>query len=156
MPGFTLYTYVDANENNGFYKYTFEPNIAVNYTLDGIKFTPKVYYDVVLKGPTYELTIGYALPLKDAGTELDFTAQYGTYLQTDTAKNASPDVKAWGDYQLIGVSAPFTINSASKIVVGVAYTQGNSAFTKQGSAPQSFNTLATGRTVWSLSYAYTF
>jgi uncharacterized protein (TIGR02001 family) len=156
QPGFTLYTYVNAKENNGFYEYTFEPNIAVNYTVAGIKFTPKIYYDVVLKGPTYELTLGYALPLKDQGTELDFTAQVGTYLQTDTAKNVSPEVKAWGDYDLVGVSAPFTINAASKVIVGFAYTQGSGAFTKQSGAAKAPNTLATGRCVVSLSYAYTF
>jgi uncharacterized protein (TIGR02001 family) len=156
VPGFTLYTYVNANENNGFYKYTFEPNIAVNYTVAGIKFTPKIYYDVVLKGPTYELTLGYAVPLKDAGTELDFTAQFGTYIQTDTAKNVSPKVKAWGDYDLVGVSVPFTVNAASKIIVGFAYTQGNDAFTKQSGSGKAPNTLATGRCVASLSYAYTF
>ena len=54
-----------------------EPNIALNYTVEGFKITPKLYYDFVLRGPTAEVTGTYAIPLKDMGTELDFTGQFG-------------------------------------------------------------------------------
>lgn len=156
VPGATLYTYLNAKESNGFYKYTFEPNVAVNVTLGGVKLTPKIYYDMVLKGPTYEVTGGYTIPLKDLGTELDLTAQWGTYLQTSVAKDANPDVKAWGDYWLLGVSAPYQINKDSKISLGYAYTAGQNAYTKSAGTPRMPNTAAVGRSVISLSYSYTF
>ena len=155
-PGFTWYNYPDANTGNGFFKSTFEPNIALNYTVGGVKFTPKYYYDMVLKGPTYELALAYTIPLKDASTELDWTATAGTFLISDAAKGAVPEVKNWGNYYLIGVSAPFTLTKESKLVVGVAYTNGTGNFFKQGTFPQASNTAAVGRGVVTLSYSYTF
>ena len=116
QPGFTWYNYPNGDTGNGFFKSTFEPNIALNYTVNGVKLTPKVYYDVVLKGPTYELTIAYAIPLKDAGTELDWTLVGGTFKIDDAVKGASPSVKNWGNYYSVGVSAPFTINAKSKLI----------------------------------------
>ena len=161
-PGFTIYTYPNAKKVDGFYKATFEPNIALNYTLGPVKFTPKLYYDFVLRGPTAELTAAAAIPLKDAGTELDFTGVYGTYLW----KTASPDqvnslgqpanVKNWGDYFLIGVSAPFQINKESKITIGWAYTKGSSNFIKVGTDGKAPNSAAVGRGVLTISYAFTF
>jgi uncharacterized protein (TIGR02001 family) len=155
-PGFTLYTYPNADANHGFFKATFEPNIALNYTISGVKFTPKFYYDVVLKAPTYEFTVAYAIPLKDAGTELDWTATAGTFVMHDCIKDASPRVKNWGDYYLIGVSMPFALTKQSKLTIGVAYTKGSNNFFKQGSDPRVENITAVGRGVVTLSYAYTF
>jgi hypothetical protein len=156
VPGFTLYTYPNADANHGFFKVTFEPNIALNYTINGIKFTPKFYYDLVLKAPTYEFTAAYAIPLKDIGSELDWTAMAGTFIMRDCIKDASPRVKNWGDYYLIGVSLPFALTKESKLTVGIAYTKGSNNFFKQGSDPRVENTAAVGRGVVTLSYAYTF
>jgi len=155
VPGITLYTYPRAEGANGFYSYTVEPNIALNYTVAGLKLTPKLYYDFVLKGPTLELTAGYVVPLKDIGTELDFTGQYGTYLQDDTAKDVNPEVKAWGDYWLAGVSVPYQIGK-TKLTVGYAYTKGTDAFVKQSGSPKSANSLAIGRSVVTVSLSWTF
>ena len=156
IPGFQWYTYPNADTSNGAYKSTFEPNIAINYTVNGVKFTPKLYYDLVYKGPTYELTAAYTIPLKDINSELDFTATGGTYIIRDSIKGADPEVKNWGDYYLVGVSAPFTITKASKIVVGFAYTKGTGNYYKQGTDPKMFNSAAVGRGVVTVSYAYTF
>jgi uncharacterized protein (TIGR02001 family) len=155
-PGFTLYWYPEAPTNLGFYKSTFEPNIALNYTFEGVKITPKVYYDMVLDGATYELTATYAVPMKDIGSELDFTVQGGTYKLKDFVKGSSPDTKAWGDYWLLGVAMPFQVAKDQKLTLGFAYAEGRNAFTKQGSAPKSTNTLAIGRGVVSISYAFSF
>jgi uncharacterized protein (TIGR02001 family) len=155
-PGFTWYNYPRANTNNGFYKSTFEPNLALNYTVSGVRFTPKVYYDVVLKGPTYELTVAYAVPLKDAGTELDFTATGGTYIIKDAIKGVDPQVKNWGDYYLVGVAAPFQITKESKLILGFAYTKGTGNYFKQDADPRVPNSAAVGRGVVTLSYVYTF
>ena len=155
-PGFTWYNFPNADPNNGFYKSTFEPNIALNYTVAGLKLTPKLYYDLVLKGPTYEFTAAYAIPLKDLGSELDWTATAGTFKIDDASKGASPSVKNWGDYYLLGVSLPFAITKESKLIVGFAYTKGSANFFKAGSTPKVENTAAVGRGVVTLGYAYTF
>jgi len=156
VPGFTWYNYPRADSANGFYKATFEPSLAVNYTIGGFKFTPKVYYDIVLEGATLELTAAWALPLKDLGTELDFMATVGTYKWKSAADNAFPEVKNYSDYWLVGVSAPYAINSSSKIVVGLAYTEGRNNYFKQSGSPKVENTGAVGRGVITISYGITF
>jgi uncharacterized protein (TIGR02001 family) len=155
-PGFTAYLFPKADEALGFYKSTFEPNIAFNYTVQGLKLTPKFYYDTVLEGATYELTAFYALPLKDLGSELDFTATIGTYKLKEFANNSVPATKAWGDYWLVGVAMPFQLAANQKLTVGVAYTEGRDAFTKTGNLGRSVNAGAIGRAVVSLSYAFSF
>ena len=156
VPGFTFYAYPNAKAANGFYKSTFEPSIAANYTIAGFKLTPTLYYDVVLKGPTYEFTTAYAFPLKDLGTELDFTGTIGTYILDKFVKDSVPRTKGWGDYWLLGVEAPFQLTIASKLTVGFAYTKGDSAYVKTGSFPKSSNTSAVGRGVVTVSYSYAF
>jgi uncharacterized protein (TIGR02001 family) len=155
-PGFTWYNYPDATESNGFYKSTFEPNVAFNYTVGGVKFTPKVYYDMVLKGATYELNVAFAVPLKDLGTELDFLGTVGTYKWDESIKGASPAVKNYGDYWLVGVTVPIAINASSKFLVGLAYTNGSNNFYKQSGSAKAENTAAVGRGVVTLGYAITF
>jgi uncharacterized protein (TIGR02001 family) len=156
VPGFTAYWYPNATTANGFYRSTFEPSVAVNYTVAGFKLTPKVYYDFMLKGPTWEATGTYAVPLAEVGSELDFTAQFGTYKYTDVARDGSPKTKAWGDYWLVGVAMPFQITPAQKLTVGFAYTEGRDAFAKTGTFPKAGNSLAVGKGVFSVSYAWTF
>lgn len=156
VPGFTWYNYPRADKSAGFYKMTFEPNVAFNYTVGAFKITPKLYYDMVLKGPTYELTGTFAVPLKDAGTELDFTATVGTFKWTDAFENSSPSYKNYGNYWLAGVAMPFQLTKTSKLTVGVAYTKGSDNFIKQGSSPKFENTAAVGRGVVTISYAITF
>ena len=156
VPGFTFYTYPDANKANGFYKGTFEPNLAFNYTISGWKFTPKVYYDFVLKGPTLELTAAYAIPLPDIKSELDFTASAGTFKWTDALENTTPKAKNWGDYYSVGVAMPFQVSTGSKLTLGVAYTKGSNNYVKIGTDHRFENTAAVGRAVFTLSYAISF
>lgn len=156
VPGFTVYTYPNAKTENGFYKATVEPSLALNYSIGAFKITPKVYYDFVLSGPTAELTAAFAVPLPDAGTELDFVATVGTFKWTDYAPDTSPDIKNWGDYWLVGVSLPFQITKESKLTVGVAYTEGSNNYLKQGTDHRTENSAAVGRGVVTVSYGYTF
>ena len=162
VPGFTIYTYPNAKTANGFYKATYEPNLAVNYTVAGVKFTPKIYYDLRLKGPTYELTVAYTVPLKDANTELDFTGTAGTFIWTTAAPDQTnsigqpADVKNYGDYFLIGVSAPFQVSKNGKLTVGFAYTKGSNNFIKVGTDAKFVNAGAVGRGVITASYAISF
>ena len=156
VPGVTLYTYPSAPTSAGFYRTTFEPNLALNYTIEGIKFTPKVYYDTVLEGATYELTAAFAVPLKDIGSELGFTATAGTFLFKEAANDTSPSVKSWGDYWLLGVSMPFQLTKDSKLTLGLSYTEGRDAYTKQGNLGRAPNSLAVGRGVATVAYSLSF
>lgn len=154
VPGFTWYLY--PNLSNLEHKNTLEPNVALNYTISGLKLTPKIYYDMMLKGATWEITAAYAYPLKDMGTELDFAATYGTYKLTDISKSSDPDVKAWGNYYSVGVALPFQVTTTSKLTVGWAYTEGWNAYAKQGRDPRSKNTTAMGRGVVNITYSWNF
>jgi len=156
QPGFTWYNYPQAEKSNGFYKSTFEPSIAVNWTVGGLTLTPKVYYDVVLDGPTGELSATYALPLKDMGTELDFLATIGTFKWEDAFENSSPATKNWGNYWLAQVGMPFQIAPNQKLTLAVAYTKGSDNFIKTGTSPKFENSAAVGKTVFTLAYAFTF
>ncbi len=156
VPGFTVYTYPDAEKSNGYYKATFEPNLALNYTISGVKLTPKVYYDFITRGPTAELTAAFAVPLKDLGTELDFTATAGTFMAKDYAAETNPNVKNWGDYYLVGVVAPYQISKDSKLSVGWAYTKGSNNYLKQGTDGKVVNSAAVGRGVFTISYIVSF
>jgi hypothetical protein len=156
VPGFTYYFYPNAPEALGFYRSTFEPNVALNYTVKGVKLTPKIYYDTTLEGTTYEFTAGYTVPLKDIDSELGLAATYGSYYLRDSTKDASPAIKSTGDYWSVGATLPFKITEKSKLTIGGAYTEGKQAYFKQGTAPKTPNTFAVGRAVWSVAYAYTF
>ncbi len=156
VPGLTVYTYPNADTANGFYKATFEPNLAVNYTLAGVKLTPKAYYDVILQGPTFELNAAYTVPLAKLHTELDFAATVGTYFWDDSVNDASPKVKNRGSYFQIGVTLPFTLPKNLTLTPGVAYAQGfDNRFQISGQS-DSDNGAAVGRAVLSLSLSYSF
>jgi len=160
QPGFTWYTYCRAPTNEGYYRMTFEPNIALNYTVDGVTLTPKFYYDVVLDTATYEFDAAYTIPLKSISSEFDLTGTVGAYdgtnvANTDGVANA-PKTTAKGNYWLLGVSMPFTLNSATKLLVGWSYTEGGSATLQTGNSPSQVNTEAVGRGFATVGLAITF
>lgn len=156
QPELYLYTYVRAPLDQGAYHATFEPNLALNYTWLGVKFTPKLYYDFVLQGPTYEFNVSTAVPLPELGTELDFAGTAGTFSQGNVINDVSPKVKNWGNYWLLGVSVPIALSKSAKLNVGFAYTAGTGNYYKQGPAPKSANTAAVGRGVVSLGCTWSF
>lgn len=151
-PGFTLYTY-EYNQP-GLAKVTFEPSLAVNYTFAGITIGPKIYYDVVLQGPTYELNSSYSIKLDSIKSELDFAGAAGTYILNKSTTD-SPAIRAWGSYWSLGASMPFTV-AKGKLTVGFAYARGFDSYTKQGADAKVLNASAVGRGVVSVSYAYSF
>jgi hypothetical protein len=155
-PGFTFYDYPKADKTQGFYKSTFEPNIALNYTFrNGVRLTPKLYYDMTQKGLTYEFTATGATPLKTLGTELDWTAMGGTFTTKDYFNGAIPAEKNSGNYYLVGVKAPYAIKD-STLTLGVAYTKGSDNTIEHANFPTIDNPDAAGRTVITLSFGHTF
>lgn len=154
--GGTWYIFPRAEKSAGFYEQTIEPSLAFNYTINGLRLTPKVYYDLVLEGVTVDLTAFYAVPLKNLGTELDFTAVVGTFDWDEAAEDTTPSVRNWGSYWSAGVSVPFQLTANSKLTLGFAYVRGYDNFTKQASFPKVENSLAVGRGVVSLAYSMSF
>lgn len=154
--GGTWYVFPRADESAGFYRQTLEPSVALNYTVNGFRLTPKIYYDLMLEGATLECAAFYAVPLTDLGTELDFTAVVGTFKWDNAAENTIPPIRNWGNYWSAGVSLPFQVSANSKVTVGFSYVRGYDNFTKQGSAPKVENSLAVGRGVASIAYSLTF
>ena len=108
-PGFSVYTYPDADESAGYFKSTFEPYFGFNYTMGGVTLAPKIYYDTVQKGATYEMNSSYSVALVAQKTSLDFAFTIGTYSWKNSEKGAVPELKNRGDYFQIGVSSPFQL-----------------------------------------------
>lgn len=156
QPGFTWYTYPNADPARGFYRSTFEPSLALNYTGHGVTLTPKAYYDFVLHGPTFELTAASAVPLTTLGTELDLLATVGTYQWDAAVAHAAPDVRSRGDYWLVGATIPYQLTLASRVSVGFAYTRGSGNELKQGEPPKPARAGAAGRGVVTVTYSWSF
>lgn len=154
--GGTWYLFPRAETRAGFYEQTVEPSVALNYTVNGVRLTPKVYYDLMLEGPTLELAAAYAVPLQGLGTELNFTATIGTFKWDNAAEDTTPGVKNWGNYWSAGVLMPFQVSANGKVLLGFAYARGWDNETKQGSLPKVDNALAVGRGVVTLGYSVTF
>lgn len=155
-PGFTAYFYPDADTDDGFYAASYEPNLAVNYTIAGLQLTPKVYYDVVMDGPTFELNAAYTVPLEKLHTQLDFSGSVGTYYWNDSVKDASPRVENSGSYFQLGVALPFAINERLTFTPGLAYTEGFDNKYEVSGEPDADNSAAEGRFVLTVSLSYSF
>lgn len=155
-PGFTLYGYPDAPTNAGYRRSTFEPSLALNYTIPGVRLTPKIYYDAVQRGSTFELNGSTAFPLAHLGTELDFAGTIGTYKLRSITNRPTPHAKAWGDYWLARVSIPFQVSTHMQITVGWTYTGGINAEIKAGTLPKHSDPLAASRGIADIACAYTF
>lgn len=155
-PGFSVYTYPDADESAGFFKSTFEPYFGFNYTIGGVTLAPKIYYDTVQKGATCELNCSYSVPLTAQKTSLDFAFTIGTYSWKNSVKGVTTELNNRGDYFQIGVSSPFQLAENLTLTAGVAYHRGfNNRFESAGS-PAERNPDAVGRWVASLSCSSSF
>lgn len=155
-PGFTFYTYPEADAGAGDFRSTFEPYLAVNYTFAGVTLTPKICYDFTLDGPTLEFTAAYSVPVRAARTSLEFAATAGTYSLDNVSDGASPRLRNWGDYWLLGVTLPFSLSRQSTLTLGFAYTDGADNYFRQGGGPRERNDGAVGRGVASVAYALAF
>jgi uncharacterized protein (TIGR02001 family) len=154
VPGFTYYYY--PRLVNTVHKATFEPSLALNYTISGVRLTPKVYYDFTLDGATWEISGAHSVALANLGVTVDLSATFGTYKLDDVIKDANPSVKAWGNYWNAGVSVPFQINPNSKLTFGWNYHAGWDSKFKQGAFPQRSNSLQAARGVVSVNYSLSF
>jgi Bacterial protein of unknown function (Gcw_chp). len=153
VPGFWLYTYPDADRRADRPSLTFEPSLAVNVHVAGIRLTPALYYDVTLEGATWEISAAFALPLKRLGTTIEFLATAGTF-KWDNVADASPPTKNWGDYYTLGARIPVTLTARSQLALGLTHSLGRNHFFKQGTAPKYKNPDAGNHTAVTLSYTF--
>jgi len=154
VPGFTAYIYPRAEPATGFYKFTFEPSLALNLSFAGLTFTPKAYYDVVLRGPTWELTAAKTLTLKAPAIELTFSATGGTFRWRDAVNRAAPSVRNDGDYWCAGFTATHPFSTGSSLSPGWMLTaRRNNIFESAG--VRTDNPLAVRRGVLTLAWSWT-
>lgn len=155
-PGVTLYTYPRADRARGFRRTTFEPSLAIDATIAGLRVVPKLSHDLDLEATTLEVATAYALALPSLGTELDFTGAAGTYLRRDDFSGVAGAGKAWGNYWQVGVSLPYQVSFRTKLVVGWTYSAGSGAFVKPSSAPRLADPRTAARGFASLGFSTTF
>jgi hypothetical protein len=117
-PGFTLYALPWGPGFGDSHRASIEPSLALNYSVGALRLTPTVYDDLVLKVMTLEANATYAVPLKGARTELDFTATLGAEKSLRGALGAH----AWSTYWLLGVAAPFKAGKTETFTVAWSCT----------------------------------
>jgi hypothetical protein len=103
------------------------------------------------------LDAGYAIPLKEMGTELDLNgcAGYSLYENASNLRDNAGSVKETTDYWSLGASLPYEIARNTKLRIGWEYDQGI-GHVKQGALPQIGNPEDVGRGVLTASIAYRF
>jgi hypothetical protein len=154
--GTTAYLFPRADPVQGNHRVTWEPSLSVSYTFRGVRLSPRVFWDLTLRGVTYELGAAYALPFPSIGWELDFSAVAGRYDLRSVEKDAPIRVRSWGDYWLLGVSSPVQVSPRSKFIVSWFLSAGRDAYRKRGFTPKVINPTAVRRGVFSASYLYSF
>ena len=133
QPGFTFYNFARGTGTPS----AFEPNLALNWTADGIRLSPKIYEDVTRRIFTGEVNAVTALPIRAWGTEVDLGATLGDF----------SGQRERGGYWLAQASVPYQLGIHARASVGYGYTEGFSGH----HVP-----LEASRGVVTVSLAYTF
>jgi uncharacterized protein (TIGR02001 family) len=133
QPGFTFYNFARGTGTPS----AFEPNLALNWSTDGIRLSPKIYEDVTRQIFTGEINAVTAVPLRAWGTELDLGATLGDYSGHGER----------GGYWLAQATLPYQLGAHARASVGYGYTEGFSGH----NVP-----LEASRGVVTVSLAYTF
>ena len=160
-PGILAYTYMTADDSGStesdsddFFKAVFEPTVSFAFAAKDFSLSLNLYYDVIQKGPTYEVEAGYTIPITEQiGVEL--SAMAGKFDLADSVPNSEQKEKFSGSYWQAGISVPIELTEKMAIVPGWYYAKG------YGRTYQTGNDLKVsspdeGRGVFSLSFSYTF
>jgi hypothetical protein len=162
-PGFLAYTYMTADDSGStesdgddFYKAVFEPTVSFVFAVKDFNLSLNLYYDVIQKGPTYEVVAGYTIPVTERiGVEL--SAMAGKFDLADTVPNSEEKEKLSGSYWHAGISVPIELTEKMAIVPGWYYAKGYGYTHQTGNDPKvSSQDEDKGRGVFSLSFSYTF
>jgi uncharacterized protein (TIGR02001 family) len=153
-PGVTFYSYPKVDETlDDTYKMTIEPSLSFGYTLEDITFSLNLFYDLTLKGPTYEFGVDYTIPVKPLDIKL--SALVGSYSWSEMTPNADSKFKNTGSYWQAGIAIPYEFSDNSSLTVGWYYTKGlDNNFHEEGEKIK--NPDAVGRGVFNVSFSYRF
>jgi hypothetical protein len=155
-PGIIGYVFPNARSSDGYYDFTIEPFLSLNWEQGGWLLTPTVYYDAMLEGPTFELAAEYELPFKLGPCSFQLSAAVGSYSWKNVEKNARPAVENWGSYYRFALAIPIGIGPHLNLVPGVAFEEGFSNYFKSKGTPREPNPDAISRVVGSLALEIVF
>jgi hypothetical protein len=151
-----LYTFPRLINEDGFYKYTIEPNLSLVYSINHLDFLLTYYYDIVIKGASYEAGIDFSVPVKDTGFELEGWARIGRYDWSDTVPDSPPKVRSNGDYLKGGISVLYGLTKSLKLNVGWYYEKGTNNYIQTGHSPKEPDPTAISRGDFNVALAYSF
>jgi hypothetical protein len=150
-----LYTFPRLINRDEFYKYTVEPNLSFIYSIGRVLFLLTYYYDIVIKGATYEAGIDFSFPIKDTRFEIEGEACTGKYDWSDTVPNAPLKVRSNGSYFNSGISVLYGFTENIKLSVGWCYEKGTKNYVQIGHVKEP-DSSATSCGYYSVALAYSF
>jgi hypothetical protein len=152
----TLYTFPRLINEDGVYNYQIEPNLSFIYSIGHIDFLLTYYYDIVLKGPSYEAGIDWSVPIKDSSFGLEGWARIGRYDWSDTEPDNPTKVRYKGDYFNTGISVLYEFTKNTKLNVGWCYEKGTNNFIHHEHLPKVPDPVAVSRGYFNAALAYSF
>jgi hypothetical protein len=153
-PGATAYLYRGAPA--GYRRAIFEPNLAIDFTVGAVRFTPVYYHDFSRQGSTVELNAAVALPLRSIGSELDLTLTGGSYRLDDAFSAPLARTTLRGDYWQCDATVPLQLTQHAKLTFALSYIAAANAYLQPQGSARVANPLATHRVVVRLGYSYVF
>jgi hypothetical protein len=153
-PSVTVLTWPMKNETDDAQQMICEPSLSFGYTAKGLIFSLIFYYDVELKGTTYDFGADYSIPVEPLGIELNFSARTGTYKWTDTLLGT--EIIETANYWSAGVAVPYTFSGNLKLTAGWLYSMGFYNHHKASHVNKLKNIGAVDRGVISASLSYSF
>jgi hypothetical protein len=155
-PGIMLYTFPAADTDDGFYKATCEPNVSFGYSLGDINFSLNLYYDIIMKGATYELGADYSIHVQPIDLDIELSALVGKYDWSDSVADDTIKTRNSGNYFLTGLAVPYKFSKRSSLSVGWHFTKGINNYYYEGNRKISSNPEAVGKGFFSASYSFSF
>jgi hypothetical protein len=152
-PGIMLYTFPTADTNDGFYKATCEPNVSFGYNLGDMSLSLNLYYDIVMKGATYELGADYSIHVQSTGLDIELSALIGKYDWSDSVADDVIKIRNSGNYFQAGVAIPYEFSKRSSLSIGWYFAKGTNNYYYPSREP---NPNAIGKGFFSVSYSFSF
>jgi len=119
-PGVLAYTYPRAE---GQYKAIIEPTVTFALDAKELNVSFTAYYDVIQKGPTYELAAGYSISLGER-VGIDLSALIGKYELSNNNPDEPPKIDTSGSYWTLGLSIPIAFSQNTSLVPSCNYHKG--------------------------------
>jgi hypothetical protein len=153
-PGLLLYTYPSAKESDGQNIATFEPSVFFEYSIGDLTFSLNCFYDIVLRGPTYELGAEYLIHAKPLHLDFELSALTGRYDWSDSDAGGIRKRNA-GNYFIAGAAIPIEFSKKSSLKVGWYFSKGTNNYLHYSGIRES-NPGAIGKGFIEASYSFSF